>query len=247
MDTNTPRKLNEIEHGKKIAHNAEDVWGHAKLAGQSRIDRRVGIMIEKGGIDGSARVLELGCGTGEFTRRLADTGAEITGIDISPDLLALAEKKLSGIRNVRLEIADMEKLENFPENYFTAIVGNSVLHHVDYVACLRVALKKLASGGRIVFSEPNMMNPQIAIQKSVPFVKKMAGDSPDETAFFRKRLAEDLQKIGYKNVSVENFDFMHPAMPDALIGLFRKAFLWLEKVPIIKEISGSLLIYAEKE
>jgi len=246
MEIKDQRKLNEIEHGKKIAGNAEEVWGHAKLAGQARVDRRIKIMIERGGINTSSMVLELGCGTGEFTKRLADTGAEIVGIDISPDLLALAQKKLSGRENVRFEIADMETLENLPENHFTAIVGNSVLHHVDYAACLKVSLSKLAPGGKIIFSEPNMMNPQIAVQKNIPFIKKLAGDSPDETAFFRRRLAGELKEIGYKNILVENFDFLHPSMPDFLVGAIGKPLLWLEKIPLIKEFSGSLLIYAEK-
>jgi len=246
MEKENQRKLNEIEHGKKIANNAEKVWGHAKLAGRTRIDRRIKIMIERGGIDAASKVLEMGCGTGEFTKRIAETGAQIVGIDISAELIALAQKKLAGNGNIRFELVDMETLEHLSDTPFTVIIGNSVLHHVDYIACLKVAFNKLAPGGKIIFSEPNMMNPQIAVQKNIPFIKKLVYDSPDETAFFRWQLVRELKEIGYKNIQVKNFDFLHPAMPDFLVATVEKPLLWIEKIPLIKEFSGSLLIYAEK-
>lgn len=241
------RKLNEIEHGKKlIAGNAEKIWGHAKKAGQMRVERRIEIMLSRGMIDKNSKVLEMGCGTGEFTKRLAATGAEILGFDISPDLLEIAKKNLANYKNVKFLVADMETLEGIPDNHFTAIVGNSVLHHVDYTACLRRSMEKLADGGRIIFSEPNMVNPQIAIQKNIPLIKKMMGDSPDETAFFRWNLSAVLKGIGYENISIANFDFLHPFMPDSIVKKINKPLMFLEKIPLIKEISGSLIIYAEK-
>lgn len=41
----------------------------------------------------SGHMCELGCGTGEMTGRFCDAGYEVTGIDISPDMLALAQNK----------------------------------------------------------------------------------------------------------------------------------------------------------
>lgn len=41
----------------------------------------------------SGHLCELGCGTGEMAGRFADAGFEVTGIDLSPDMLALAEEK----------------------------------------------------------------------------------------------------------------------------------------------------------
>lgn len=240
------RKINEIKHGKKIALNAEKVWGHATLAGQSRVDRRVALMINLGKITSESKVLELGCGTGEFTSRLAETKAEITGIDISSDLLEIAKKRLVDKPNVILQIGDMEDLNNLPDNYYSQVVGNSVLHHVDYEKCLKILLKKMKPGGVVIFSEPNMMNPQIAITKNIPTIKKMMNDSPNETAFFRWQIGSLLKEIGYKNVKVENFDFLHPHLPDKFVNVFKKLSMMLEKMVIIKEVSGSLIIFAQK-
>lgn len=203
-------------------------------------------MIEMGKINKDSVILEQGCGTGEFMGCLAKSGALITAIDLSPHLLRVAEKKLAGRKNVELKIGDMEKLDNIPDDYFSNIVGNSVLHHVDYLKCLEGSYKKLKKGGSIFFTEPNMANPQIALQKNIPWIKKIMGDSPDETAFFRWRLEKILKDIGYKNIKVKNFDFLHPMLPDFLVDFIKIPLVILEKLPVIKEISGSLLIYAEK-
>ncbi|MBI4120013.1 MAG: class I SAM-dependent methyltransferase [Parcubacteria group bacterium] len=240
------RKLNEIEHGARIVDRAEIFWGHGKKAGRERILRKVGLMIKTGEINEKSRILELGCGTGEFTKELAKTGAEIKALDISPDLVAIAVKKLTGYSNVKFVIGDAEELFDLPDNFFTNIIGNSILHHLDYKRSLAFCRQKLVSNGSIFFSEPNMMNPQIALQKNIFFLKRWVGDSPDETAFFRWKLKKDLEVLGFKNIIVKNFDFMHPLLPDFLVGVLNRTMRVLEYVPLLKEFSGSLLIYAEK-
>lgn len=246
MTTSEQRKINEIKHGEKIAKNAEKVWGHSKKAGQLRVKRRVDLMVELGKITRESKVLELGCGTGEFSKLLAETGANLTGVDLSPDLLDLAKEKLKNYPNVNLLIDDIEVLGQVTDNTFDNIVGNSILHHVNYEESLKKSYAKLKTGGSIFFSEPNMVNPQIAIQKNIPFIKKIMGDSPDEIAFFRWKVESLLKKIGYKNVVVKNFDFLHPVFPDSLTDLLEVPLKSLEKIPVIKEISGSIYFYGEK-
>ena len=43
----------------------------------------------------------------------------------------------------------------------------------------------LRPGGRLVFTEPNILNPQVAFMFHVPFTKRHFGVSPDEMAFGR--------------------------------------------------------------
>jgi len=241
------REENEIRHGKLLLQSgAEEIWGHVGPAGQKRVERRMGEFIRLGKIGAGKKILELGCGTGVFTAELAKSGAEITALDISPDLLAKAkEKVVSG--NVIFFLGSAEKLEEyFSPDAFDAVVGNSILHHLDHEAALRAAFAVLKPGGKLVFSEPNMMNPQIFLERNVKWFKKMMHNSPDETAFFRWRLKRFLKSEGYKNINVVPFDFLHPAAPKILVSVMQRAGLVLEKLPLIKEFSGSLLIYAEK-
>jgi hypothetical protein len=62
-------------------------------------------------------------------------------------------------------------------------------------------------------SAPNMLNPQIAIQKNVSWVKRKLGDSPDETAFFHWPLQRLLERTGFRDVRIDPFDFLHPKTP----------------------------------
>jgi len=56
-----------------------------------------------------------------------------------------------------------------------------------------------------------------------------------------------LEEHGFANVRVAPFDFLHPSTPKALIPLVQKLGFIAEKTPLVREISGSLLITAHKE
>jgi hypothetical protein len=47
-------------------------------------------------------------------------------------------------------------------------------------------------------------------------------------------------------VRVRYFDFLHPAIPGALVAMAEPALEALERVPLLRAMSGSLLIHAER-
>lgn len=241
----TTRVENEIKHHQKIAVHSEKIWGRLGLAGKLRLERRQKMIANFCRMDSSTRVLEIGCGTGLLTEYLAETRADIIATDIFPEFIELNLNKNKN-HNVTFKVANAETLEEFSEQNFDVICGLSVLHHLDVDTAFKNIFRALKTGGRIAFSEPNMLNPQIALQKNIPLLKEWLGDSPDETAFFKWQIKKDLSRVGFKNISVEPFDFLHPAMPDFLVKPLSKADILLEKIPFIKEIAGSLFIYAEK-
>src|SRR5215471_450799 len=186
------------------------------------------------------RVLELGCGTGYFTRELARSGADVVAVDVSPELLEVAKVDRPA-ENVRYEIQNAWAM-SYPDVHFDSVVGSSILHHLEIKEALREIHRVLKSGGTIYFTEPNMLNPQIAIQKNVPWIKRKLGDSPDETAFFRWPLRRLLEQTGYQDIRIDPFDFLHPKTPVALIDRVDQFGRFLEKVPVISEFAGSLYI-----
>src|SRR5438094_9701692 len=83
------RIANEIEHGRFLAqHGAGEIWNWEGQAGKLRWARRVKMLSNHLRVGMS--VLELGCGTGYFTRELAHSGAHIIAVDVSPETLAIA-------------------------------------------------------------------------------------------------------------------------------------------------------------
>jgi ubiquinone/menaquinone biosynthesis C-methylase UbiE len=189
-------------------------------------------------------VLELGCGTGSFTRELARSGADVVAIDVSPELLEIARVNCSA-PNVQYQIQNAYAL-SYSEGVFDSVVGSSVLHHLEIKVALRDMYRVLKPRGTIYFTEPNMLNPQIAVQKNVPWIKRKLGDSPDETAFFRWSLRRLLEQTGYRDVRIDPFDFLHPKTPVALIERVNAFGRFLESVPVISEIAGSLYVRAVK-
>jgi 2-polyprenyl-3-methyl-5-hydroxy-6-metoxy-1,4-benzoquinol methylase len=234
----------ELAHGRYLAtHNAEEIWGWTTPAGQVRADRRAHMIVDAAGLKPGMRVVEVGCGTGLFTERLAKSGADITAVDISPDLLALARQRQNLDANrIRFVEGKFEEIE-LPEKY-DAVIGSSVLHHLEVEAALRKVHALLKPGGAMAFAEPNMLNPQIAVQKNVPVVKRWAGDSPDETAFIRWPMRRMLTRLGFVDIHITPFDWLHPATPRALMSAVSGMGRFFEHVPVVREFAGSLVIAA---
>ena len=165
-------------------------------------------------------------------------------IDISDALIMKAQERVSSA-NVHFVVGNAYKTE-FKSESFDFIVGSSSLHHLEVDSALKEFSRILKPGGRIMFTEPNMMNPQVALIKNVPFIKRSAGDSPDETAFFRWKITNQFLSHGFVDVYVKPFDFMHPQTPAWLLNLTERLGIILEKCPLVREISGSLIIQCRK-
>lgn len=242
MNNTDNRLKNEIEHGKKIVKDAGRIWNWESPAGRRRWKRRVELLTSH--ITPGMNVLEIGCGTGYYTKELEKTGAKITAIDISPDLLEVAKSNVKSDHVIFM--IDNAYHMSLGDETFDTVVGISVLHHLEIEKALKEIYRVLKPGGTIRFSEPNMLNPQIAIEKNIPYIKEKLGDSPDETAFFSWQIRKLLFNAGFNDVSAVPFDFLHPAIPKPMVPFFEEVGLLIEKIPLLKEIAGSLYIKARK-
>lgn len=235
---------NEVAHGRKISGNAEFYWGWSGTAGMMRAERRAGMFRTAGKLTPGKKALEIGCGTGLFTAKVARSGADITAVELSPDLIEVArEKNNSG--NIKYLVMNVEELD-FPDNSFDCVYGSSVLHHMNLQKVLPETLRVLKPGGDFVFTEPNMLNPQIMIKKNIKLWGKLIGESPDETAFFRWEIEKILQKAGFSGAVALPFDFLHPWVPGPFAPAINALCPFLERLPLFREIAGSLLIRATK-
>jgi SAM-dependent methyltransferase len=104
------------------------------------------------------RVLDVGCGIGRWSRLLAARGAAVTGVDLSPTMIAEAQRRAqaSGLADrCRFIVQDSSALEI--EGSFDLIVCVTVLQHILDVGKMRSALHRmahhLAPGGRLLLLE----------------------------------------------------------------------------------------------
>jgi SAM-dependent methyltransferase len=102
--------------------------------------------------NGSRKLLDLGCGTGNDVVRLATAGFSVTGLDFSNKAIDLASaKEIPGAEFVQ---ADMTETLPFPQAYFDAVFSNVALHMFDDSTTARIVAEVrriLISGGTFIF------------------------------------------------------------------------------------------------
>ena len=242
-NANVTRAAHEIAHGEKLAaEDPELVWGWGTPAGRIRAERRASLIAQGAALGPGRRALEIGCGTGLFTEHFASSGVQLLAVDISEPLIRRAQARGLPADRVRFLCRPFEECD--VEGPFDAIVGSSVLHHLDLERSVQKIFALLHPGGVFSFAEPNMLNPQIFIQKNVPLLKHRLGDSPDETALVRWSFKRLLERTGFERVTITPFDWLHPLTPGPAIPLVRRWSQRLERVPGVREFAGSLYIRA---
>jgi len=244
-NTHSDRSKNEIAHGRFLAsRNAEAIWGWDSPAGKIRSARRAALIIKHGRVGPGRYLLEIGCGTGTFTQQFAMTGARIVAVDISRDLLDIAKKR--PLHEGRVEFIEGQFESCDLSGGFDAVVGSSILHHLELIPALKRIYELLKPGGMAVFAEPNFLNPQVFLTKSFPCFRRMLGESQDEMAFWPWKIERIVRRIGFDRVEVIPFDWLHPAVPVSLISSVASFGAFLEKTPGIRYFSGSLCIIGQR-
>jgi SAM-dependent methyltransferase len=229
----------ERRQGEDIATGHEDAWGWTSPAGRVRAQKRADFLIEAARLGPGIRCLELGAGTGEFTARLALSGCELVALEISEATAAICRDRVGEAATV--VVGNAETGEGLDGEPFDAVVGVSVLHHLNLEMALATMASVLRSHGRFAFSEPNMANPQIWAERHIAAVKRARHVTEHETAFRASELAEALSRHGLTVDVAEPFEFLHPATPPRLIGPLTRFERRLERTPL-RSFAGSVRI-----
>jgi 2-polyprenyl-3-methyl-5-hydroxy-6-metoxy-1,4-benzoquinol methylase len=84
--------------------------------------------------------LEIGCGTGSFTRLLAQRSRHVTALDLSPQMIKIAQERSRQYSNIDYLVADALEW-TFPVEHFDCIVSITTLHHLP----LEIILPKITN------------------------------------------------------------------------------------------------------
>lgn len=241
------REEKEIKHFDKLANQYGYAWwGSQTPAAKLRIKRRASLLTNYLRLKPGNKLLECGCGAGDFTLSIFNELGDkvlIHAIDISESQINIAKDKLKN-PSVSFEVQSIANME-FEDNYFDFVVGNSILHHVDFDLAIKEIKRVLKAGGSLLFFEPNMLNPQVWLSLNIKLFRELSQASPNETAFYSGQLRRKLNSSSFNKAFVKPFDFIHPLIPELFLELAKKIEQVLEKT-FLKEVAGSLIIFAEK-
>lgn len=109
-------------------------------------------------------VLDYGCGSGLFSRLLADRGARVTAIDISSESVQYASSIVPKYLPVQFFVRDCHATQ-LPDSTFDYVFGNGIIHHLDVALAYREIARLLKPNGRAFFMEPMNDNPAVRIAR----------------------------------------------------------------------------------
>jgi len=144
-------------------------------------------------------VLDVGCGVGRWSRRLASHGGRVTGVDLSPTMVAEATRRteIAGLsRQCRFQVGDVTRLD-LPERFDTVWCVTVLQHLIDEAELLRAVrclARHLAPQGRLVVLEAAPSRPWSRC------------DSPVFTARPAAEYLERFERCGLRCLSVAGVD-----------------------------------------
>jgi SAM-dependent methyltransferase len=200
-------------------------------------------------------VLEFGCGDGVISTLLAQFQARVTGLDISPELIAVAKRRaqLDGVQDrVEFIVQDIAR-SPLEAGRFDILVCHAALHHVDaqLVPPLIAALKP---GGRAVIVEPIALSPALQWLRDHTGVEKHV--SPGERQLSQGEICAitgllhepDLTFFNlFGRVSrffryANNIDHGHALSRTAILALFSTDRVILDIAPAVSSFCGTVVI-----
>lgn len=103
-----------------------------------------------------SRILEVGCGTGNFSIKLAKMGYEVVAIDVSEEMLLLAREKAK-VENLSIEFHKLDICENeFEDGSFDGIFSMAVFEFIpDSLSAMDQMMRTLRSEGQLIIGTIN--------------------------------------------------------------------------------------------
>lgn len=124
----------------RIALLSEERWNH-----NARYHRRLLAHVPAR----CRHVLEIGCGTGEFSRLLARRAERLLAVDLSPQMIRLARERSRRYPNIDFVAGDV-MAQHLPANEFDCIATLTTIHHLPAESILRKIRESLKPGGVFV-------------------------------------------------------------------------------------------------
>jgi trans-aconitate methyltransferase len=180
------------------------------------------------------RILDLGCGPGQLTQQIAESGALVTGIDLSPEMIGQARQNYPALKFILGDAATMQFNEEFD-----AIFSNAALHWMQDAAAVANAMARaLKVGGRLVAEfggKGNIAHIQDALHTVLP--RYSNGEAPPVKNYFPSigEYAQVAESAGLEVRMAQLFDRPTPLEGEQGMPNWLRQFSWYSFEPLPAE------------
>jgi ubiquinone/menaquinone biosynthesis C-methylase UbiE len=220
--------MTAADTGSQLKQNLKNMWmagDFGKIAEHSA--KEAERFVARLNIVPGSKVLDVACGTGNLAIPAARVGAQVTGLDIAPNLLEQARERAAKEKlQVRFDEGDAEQLPYATEEFDVVMSMFGAMFAPDPDATAREMLRVCCSGGRIAMANwtPDGFVAKM-FQVSAKHAPPPAGlASPllwGNEEVVRERFGVGAEKIDMVTRSVE---FRYPFSPKETVQFFRKNF-----------------------
>jgi len=190
-------------------------------------------------------IMELGAGSGLWTQHLSEC---LKGENpISAVVFDEAYRESLNARNlpnVSVSLA-AGSVNPLPAEKFDYVVGTGILCHTEYATNLAWVHDLLKPGGQMLFFEQNFWNPQVMLKGIFP-KPSLVGNAPCQIGMRRFQLMKIASAAGFTRIETYPYDVIHPRTPRSLIRFLQDKAIIFEYAPVLKELCGTLCIWATK-
>lgn len=216
-----------------------------------------------------SRILDGGCGAGEYVEALGQAGADSFGVEFVTE--KVSEWQRRNPSDDRVAEGDLQRLQ-FEDKTFDAVLLNEVLEHVpDDRAALGEVCRVLKSGGTLVVFSPNRFHPfethgvyskktgahrGVARTFMLPWIPMAVGSKfvrywsrnywPVELSRMVRDAGLEISHHAYVWQTFENISGDRPGWVGKIAPVARAVAEFAERVPLIRRLGVSQLIVAHK-
>ena len=211
--------MNEANAPKSPQHG--DLASRARVAMHEPLDRQLAPLGQRAmaalAPRRGERILDIGCGAGQTVLQLAEAvGADgaVLGVDISPIVLELAQRRAGGRRPIAFVEGDAEVFPFEHEAFDAAFSRFGTMFFTDPVAAFANIHRALKRGGRLAFvcwrnlAENDLDN--VPLQAAYPFLKPPPRLTPDVPGPFSfadpARVRRILAEAGFEDIAIAAYD-----------------------------------------
>ena len=167
----------------------------------------------------SDRVLEFACGTGLLTFRLAPHVSHLRGIDISPEMTAVAREKARGLDNV--EITNTELFDpGLEPGSFDAVAAFNVLLYLPDLSANLARIRELLRPGGMFLSATDCLGARPSVMGLQKLVRSRTGRMPYVAFFTQRGLERSIARNGFAILEREN---LFPNPPNLFVAARAKS------------------------